>query len=200
MCVVSASSIMTADELDVCGCDSVVSDETVEVVSVDDVVACGDDPLLPDAVRLGGRLSVVGDTLVCGAGVARSEEETLGRWLDQEWLNVVGWTGSCAQTIPCAPSHHRCTQCVCVVVYWQLPDIYRDMAIASASNCVCIGLRLVGYPCRYLFALYSVLHFYFVYFITGTADKECWEGCHGQRICIYLWFFFYYLRDLFYCA
>ena len=74
--MVSASSIMTTDELDVCGCDSVVSDETGEVVSVDyvdDVVACGDDPLLPDVVRLGGRLSVVGDTLVCGAGVARSD-------------------------------------------------------------------------------------------------------------------------------
>ena len=71
MCGVS--SIMTADELDVCGCDSVVSDETDEVVSVDDVVACGDDPLLPDAVRLGGRLSVAGDTLVCGARVARSD-------------------------------------------------------------------------------------------------------------------------------
>ena len=42
----------------------------VEVV--DDVVACGDGPLLPDAVRVGGCLSVVGDTLVCGAGVARS--------------------------------------------------------------------------------------------------------------------------------
>ena len=39
--VCGVSSIMTADELDVCGCDSVVSGE---VVSVDDVVACGDDP------------------------------------------------------------------------------------------------------------------------------------------------------------
>ncbi len=68
--VCGVSSIMTADELDVCGCDSVVSGE---VVSVDDVVACDDDPLLPDAARVGGRLSVVGDTLVCGAGVARSD-------------------------------------------------------------------------------------------------------------------------------
>ena len=48
--VCGVSSIMTADGLDVCGRDSVVSDETGEVVSVDDVVACGDDPLLPDAV------------------------------------------------------------------------------------------------------------------------------------------------------
>ena len=44
----------------------------------------------------------------------------------------------------------------------------------------------MGYPCRYLFALYSVFHFYFVYFITGTADKESLEGCHGQR---YLYIF-----------
>ena len=70
--VCGVSSAMIAGELDVFGYDSVVSDVTGEVVSVDDVVACGDDPLLPDAVRVGGRLSVVGDTLVCGAGVARS--------------------------------------------------------------------------------------------------------------------------------
>ena len=71
--VCGVSSIMTADGLEVCGRDSVVSDETGEVVSVDDVVACGDDPLLPDAVRVVDRLSVVGDTLVCGVGVAWSD-------------------------------------------------------------------------------------------------------------------------------
>ena len=65
--VCGVSSVITAGELDVFVCDSVVSDETGEVVSVDDVVACGDD-----AVRVGGRLSMVGATLVCGAGVARS--------------------------------------------------------------------------------------------------------------------------------
>ena len=54
------------------GCGSLVYHETGDVVSVDDVVACGDDPLLPDAVRVGGRLSVVGDSLVCDSGVARS--------------------------------------------------------------------------------------------------------------------------------
>ena len=70
--VCSVSSVMTAGELDVCGCDSLVSDETGDVVSIDDVVACGDDPLLPDAVRVGGRLSVVGVTLVCDSGVSRS--------------------------------------------------------------------------------------------------------------------------------
>ena len=62
-----------------CGCDSLVSDEAgnscrVEVVvSTDGVVACGDDPLLPDAVRDGGWLPVVGDNLMCGLGVARSD-------------------------------------------------------------------------------------------------------------------------------
>ena len=70
--VYGVSSVMTASELDVCGCDSLVSVETGEVVSVDYVVVCCEDPLLPDAVRVGGRLSVVGDTLVCDSGVARS--------------------------------------------------------------------------------------------------------------------------------
>ena len=73
--VCGVSSVMTAGELDVCCCGSLVSDATGDVVSVDDVVACGDDPLLPDAVRVGGRLSVVGDTLVCDSGVARSSTE-----------------------------------------------------------------------------------------------------------------------------
>ena len=62
--VCGVSSVMTAGDLDACGCCSLLSDETGDVVSVYDVVACGDDPLLPDAVRGGGRLSVVGDTLL----------------------------------------------------------------------------------------------------------------------------------------
>ena len=54
---------MPAGELEVCGCNSLVSDEAgdssvVEVVG--EVVACGDDTLLPDAFRGGGCLSVVG--------------------------------------------------------------------------------------------------------------------------------------------
>ena len=63
------NSVVTAREFDVCVCGSLVSDETGDVVSI---VACGDDPLLPDAVRVGGRFSVVGDTLVCDSGIARS--------------------------------------------------------------------------------------------------------------------------------
>ena len=44
-----------------------------------------------------------------------------------------------------------------------------------------------GLPMQiYLFALYGVLYFYFVYFITGTAGKENWEGCRGQRFYIYI--------------
>ena len=65
------NSVVTAGEFDVCACGSLVYEENGDVVSVDDV-ACGDDPLLPDAVRVGGRLSVVGDTLVCDSGEARS--------------------------------------------------------------------------------------------------------------------------------
>ena len=77
--VYGVSSAMTASELDVCGCESAVSYEAgyssgVDVVvPIGYVVACGDDPLLTDAVRAGGWLSVVGDTLMCGTGVARSD-------------------------------------------------------------------------------------------------------------------------------
>ena len=70
--VCGVRSVLTAGELDVCCCGSLVTDETGDVVSVDDVVACGDDPLLPDSVRASGRLSVVGETLACDSGVARS--------------------------------------------------------------------------------------------------------------------------------
>ena len=65
--VCGVNSVMTASELNVCGCDSVVSDEAGKL-SVVEVVVSSDD-----AVRVGGCLSVVGDTLLCGAGVARSD-------------------------------------------------------------------------------------------------------------------------------
>ena len=55
--------VLTTGELDVCGCDSLVSDgagDSSGVEVVDDVVACGDDTLLPDAFRVDGWLSVVG--------------------------------------------------------------------------------------------------------------------------------------------
>ena len=82
--VCCGSSVMTDGELDVCGCDCLVSDEAGDssgvevVVSVDDVVACGDDPLLPEGIPVGGRLSVVGDTLVCDSGVTRSGKRDTG--------------------------------------------------------------------------------------------------------------------------
>ena len=72
----SDSSAMAAGELDVCACDRFVSDgagDSSGADVVDDVVACGDDTLLHDVVRVGGWLSMVGDTLMCGAGVARSD-------------------------------------------------------------------------------------------------------------------------------
>ena len=83
--VCGVSSVMTAGELDVCGCDSFVSDgagDSTDVEVFDDVVACGDDTLLPDAFRVGGWLSVVGlgvaqrgwmDGLICADDSLRPE-------------------------------------------------------------------------------------------------------------------------------
>ena len=55
--VCGVNSVMTAaGELDVFGCDSLVSDgagDLSDVEVVDDVVACGDYTLLPDAFRVG---------------------------------------------------------------------------------------------------------------------------------------------------
>ena len=39
-----------------------------------------------------------------------------------------------------------------------------------------------------------------MFFITGTADKESLEGCHGQTFCIIYNAIFNYQFDLFYCA
>ena len=81
----SDSSVMTADELDMCACDSLVSGgagDSCSVEVVDDVVACGDDAVLPDAFRVGDWLSVVGlgvaqpgwvDGLVCADDSLRPE-------------------------------------------------------------------------------------------------------------------------------
>ena len=49
---------------------------------------------------------------------------------------------------------------------------------------------------------YATISVRFVYFITGTADKESWEGCHGHICCIYIcsssfnyiWGLFYYAQ------
>ena len=50
------------------------------------------------------------------------------RLLDQEWLHLVGWTGSSAQMDPCGPSHHRCPQCVRI--------------IGLSDLCVCVTLSI----------------------------------------------------------
>ena len=65
--VCGVSSVMTASELDVCACDSIVSDEAGNSSSVEMIVS------IYDAFLVGGWLSVVGDTSMCGAGVARSD-------------------------------------------------------------------------------------------------------------------------------
>ena len=71
--VCGVSTVMTAGESDVCGGDSVVSGEAGESSRVDvfvsgDDVVCGDDPLL---VGVGDCWVVVGDAMLCGAGVTR---------------------------------------------------------------------------------------------------------------------------------
>ena len=40
----------------------------------------------------------------------------------------------------------------------------------------------------------------FYFFITGTADKESWEGCHGWYFVYIYSAIFKYQTDLFYCA
>ena len=73
---VGEMSFSGGGDADVCGRDSLVSDgagDSTGVEVVDDVVACGDDTLLHDAIRVGGWLSDVGDTMMCGAVVARSD-------------------------------------------------------------------------------------------------------------------------------
>ena len=102
--VCSVSSVMPAGELEVCGCNSLVSDEALVIRVV----------LLRWLVKL---LRVV-MTHCC---LALFVVVAVCWWLDYEWLNLIGWTGSSAQTGPCGPCHHQCTQCVCVVFYWQLP-------------------------------------------------------------------------------
>ena len=108
--VCGVNSVMTAGELDVCGCDSLVSDAAGDSSGVEVVVSSDN--------AVGGWLSVVSDTLMCGAGVARSDrgdtEEVVEPGVAQP-----GWVDGFiyAQEVPCGPSHHRCTRCVCVICY-----------------------------------------------------------------------------------
>ena len=43
----------------------------------------------------------------------------------------------------------------------------------------------------------TILVRFFNFFITGTADKESWEGCHGRGFCIIYGPVFKYLCGLF---
>ena len=83
------SLVMTAGEIDVCACDGLVCDgagDSSGVEVVDDVVACGDDAVLPGAFRVGGWLLVVGlevaqpgwvDGLVCADDSLRPEPPSM---------------------------------------------------------------------------------------------------------------------------
>ena len=79
MCGVS--SVMTANELDVCGYDSVVSDEAGNSSGVEMVVS------IDYAFLVGGWLSADGDTSMYGAGVARSDP-------GDNWVMVCARNGS----------------------------------------------------------------------------------------------------------
>ena len=84
--------------------------------------------------------------------------------------------GSSAQTIPCAPSHHRYTQCVCVVVYWQLPDIIGTWRLP-------LPLTLYVYDSWTTQAdtyLHCIVYCIFILCILSPVR----EGCHGQGFCI----------------
>ena len=142
------SSVVTASELGVCGCDSVVytygetgNSSRVEVVmSVDGVVACVYNPLLPDAVRVGGWLSMVGDTLMCGAVVALNDRGNTGMVVGPAVVQP-GWVDGliCADG-SLRPSLLQCTQCVCIVCYWLLP-VNQDMTIATMCS---TGVHIVA--------------------------------------------------------
>ena len=90
-----------------CGCGSLVSGEKGDILSVDGVVACGDDPLFSGVVRVGGRFSVVGVTLVGDSGVARSGRGDTDVVVEPGMAQHIWVDGSSAQTVPCCPSRHR---------------------------------------------------------------------------------------------
>ena len=122
------------------------------VVSIYDVAAYGDDPLLPDEVRVGGWLSVVCDTFVCGAGVARIDrgdtEVVAGPGVVRpDWVDgLICADGSLRPEPP--PMHAM----FCVVCYWLLP-VNQDMTIATMYS---TGVQIVACmsgtcSCHYLF-------------------------------------------------
>ena len=65
--VYGVNSVMPASEVDMSGCNSLVTDDAGNSSGVEVVMS------IDDAVRVGGWVSVVGDTLMCGAKEARSD-------------------------------------------------------------------------------------------------------------------------------
>ena len=65
---------------------------------------------IDDAVRVGGWLSVVGETLMCGSGVARSDRGDTGWWLNHVqpgWVDgLICADGSVRSEPP--PMHAMC--------------------------------------------------------------------------------------------
>ena len=58
-----------------------------------------------------------------------------------------------------------------------------------------------GLPMQIFICIVYCIFFIILYiFITGTVDKENWEGCRGQRFCIIYSSVFTYLCGLFYYA
>ena len=75
------------------------------------------------------------------------------------------------------------------------------MAIAPASNTVCIGLRLVGYPCRYTF-LHCIVYCIFILGILspGRLIKKFGRDVVDRDFVYICSSIFNYLWGLFYCA
>ena len=157
--VCGVSSMITDGELGVCVYDSilsVVADEPGDssgvevVVSVDDVVACCDDPLLPDVVCVGDWLSVVGDTLEFGAGVALSgrgdTDVVVGPGVAQPGL---GGRVHLRRRFPAARATTDAPNvfesyfigCRLLIRIWRLPLPLR------------LYIRLVAYPYTYLYCI-----------------------------------------------
>ena len=157
-----------------------VAGDSSGVEVVDDVVACGDDTQLPDGFRVVGCLSLV------GIGVAQPD------WVD----GLICANGSLRPEPP--PMH--AVMCL------------RRMLLAAAclnsqghGDCLCFEdcmyTTYAGLPMQIRICVVQlIVFFYFVYFITGTDDKESWKGCHGQVFCIIYDLIFNYVWGLFYCA
>ena len=70
---------------------------------------------------------------------------------------------------------------------WQLSlSLYLfccDDSCGGADHYTCLSCLWIV-ACSERVMAYATILVRFAYFITGTADKESWEGCHGQGFCI----------------